>query len=119
MALLAVLGDLQRVVAAAEIGAGVLPVLVEEEVVEPAAQVVVVRHVLARRAQRVVLVEVPPHRGQPAGQRAVAWAVHLGGVAPHRIEEVVERAFLEDEIAVGIGLAEIEIGIDQQSYNFV
>src|SRR4029077_7086250 len=47
------LGGLQIVVVAAEIGAAVLPVLVEEEVIERAREVVVMGDVAPRPADRV------------------------------------------------------------------
>ena len=69
MALLGDLRLLQRLVAAREIGAGVLPVAIEEQAVEPAVQVVVVRHVALRARRRVVLVDAAL---QPAECRAQA-----------------------------------------------
>ena len=53
---------LQRLVAAREIGAGVLPVAVQEQAVEAAVQIVVMRHVALRAGRRVVLVDAPLDR---------------------------------------------------------
>ena len=58
---------LQRLVAAREVGAGVLPVAVEEQAVEPAVQIVVVRDVALRAGGRIVLVDAPLNSADSAG----------------------------------------------------
>ena len=50
----------QRLVAAREVGARILPVAIQEQAVEPAVQVVVMGDVAPRAAGRVELVEAPP-----------------------------------------------------------
>ena len=76
---LVALGLLQRVAVAQEVGAGVLQALVQEQPVEIVAEVVVVRDVLLRPADRVGLLEAaqaprnPPQRLlQRIGARATA-----------------------------------------------
>ncbi len=63
MALLGELGVVERGVGGLEIGAAILPVGVEEQGIEPAVEVVVVRHVAARALARIEL-------GEAAGEEA-------------------------------------------------
>ena len=65
MALLGELRLVERLIGRLEIGAGILPVGVEEERVEPAVEIVVVRDVAPRAAARIELLQVAgePRRG--------------------------------------------------------
>ena len=98
-----------------EIGAGILPVAVQEEVVQLVRQIVVVRDVGLRPRDRIVLMEAPQQRlaeapgapermleGDPAADRA-------------DVHEVVERALLDRQRAVHIGLADMEIGVEREA----
>jgi hypothetical protein len=62
--LLVLLGRLKRVVLRAEIGAGVLPVRIEEKLVEASRQVVVMGDVLAGARCRIDLLKPPDQRLQ-------------------------------------------------------
>ena len=55
MALLGKLGVVERLVGALEIAAAILPVGVEEQRIEPAVEIVVMRHIVARAPARVEL----------------------------------------------------------------
>ena len=65
----------QRLIAAAEIGAGILPVAIEEQAVEPAVQIVVMRDVLLGARGWVVLVEPsfqpPQETAEPQDRQAI------------------------------------------------
>ena len=84
VALLRRLRLVDRLVAAREIGAGILPVAIEEEAVEPAVQVVVVRRVAPRAARGVELRDAThrdvealaqrQHRMPPSGRARLASA---------------------------------------------
>ena len=72
VALLGGLRFFQRFVAPREIGAGILAVPVQEQAVQPAIQVIVVRDIAARPARRVVLQQAPAERAEmfvPAQRR--------------------------------------------------
>ena len=98
-----------------EIGAGVLPVAVEEQLVERAREVVVMRDVAARPASRVELLDPaqahvdPPHH--PV--EGVVAASDLD-VTADEVEEVVERGVLDGQQAVHVGLAGINVGPQEQ-----
>ena len=57
MTLLRGLRVFERFIRIVEIGAGILPVGIEEEIIERVGQVVVMGDVLARAPQRIVLLE--------------------------------------------------------------
>ncbi len=103
----------QRVVGGLEVGAGILLVVVEEQVVELARQVVVMRHVLLRLADRIVLrhraqpVPQPQHRLLQPERILVPQALHA---EPEKAAQVV---VLDGQGAVHIGLADREIGLGQ------
>src|SRR3546814_9595094 len=58
MPLLVVLRDLQRIVVAGEIGAGILPVGIEKKAEQLVREVVMVRHLLLRPSDGVVVLDV-------------------------------------------------------------
>ena len=105
---------LQALVVVEEVGAGVLHALVEEQLVEVVAEVVVVRDVLLRLADRIGLLEaLQPQR-------------HLAQHLLHRVrgerqavdgkqrQEIPERRVLEAQAAVHVGFAGVELGIEEQ-----
>ncbi len=98
-----------------EIGAGVLPVGIEEQVVEAVGQVVVVGDVGPRARHRVVLVKPAQEAAEAIGEMAdphpLALAPAVGGA---EIEEVVEAALLHRQPAVHVGLAEGQIRADEE-----
>ncbi len=109
VALLGRLRLLQSHVRPLEIGAGILQVLIEEPAIEVERQVVVVRNVApCGRAGVSGLANLPPpapHRpGFASGSRPL-------GVAGAKIQQVADRAALQDQAAVHIGLADAQIGL--------
>ena len=112
--LLVELGLLERLVAVLEVGAGILPVAVEEEIVELAVEVVVVRHVALRLADRIVLFD-PADRPLPEiGPADERRGVDRRHVAAQEIEQVVDVAVLDRQLAVHVGFAEGEAGMKNQ-----
>ncbi len=93
---------------AAEIGAGILTVLVEEQIVEPIGQIVVMGYVPAGTAQRIVLVE-PAQRAertiQDPSERALGERFDI-----HReqIDKIVKVALFDRKRPFHKGFAEIE-----------
>ena len=112
------LGDLrlfQRLVAVREVGAGVLPVAIEEQAVEPAVQVVVVRDVAPRAVRRVVLVDAAPddaEGGAQPGDRMARGVRHH--VEREHLDHVVDAAAVRDQATVHVGLADRERRVQHQ-----
>ncbi len=106
MVLLVDLGLLERLIAGLEIGAGILAVAVEEEVVELVVEVVVMRDVALRPADRIVLLE-DPHQALPAvGPAYERRAFQCGHVAAQQIKQVVDvAAAFDGEQALHVGFA--------------
>jgi hypothetical protein len=115
MALLVRLRLLEILVRMGEVGAAVLPVAVEKQVVQPIRQVVMMGDVGLGPADRIVLVqmaqEVPADLEHAPGRGGIGVVVPVGRADVH---EIVERALLDRERAVHVGLAEMEVGIERQ-----
>ena len=110
------LGELrvvERLVGRLEIGAGVLPVRIEEKRIQPAVEIVMMRDVAlcARGAvellQPAVEVADDPLRPRPARRHAVR------RLAEHECEEIGDRAFLYAQRTVHVGFAEPKFRIEQ------
>jgi hypothetical protein len=107
--LLGALRRLETFPARRMVGARVLPLAVEEQRVELAGKVVVVRHVPRRPAARVALVDQAqeparhcyPRRGVPPGEAAV-------DVVRREQEQFGDVALLEDDAPVHVAFAEGE-----------
>ena len=97
-----------------EIGAGILPVLVQEDVIERAGEVIVVRHVLARLADRIGLLQPldppPDCIGQVQRQRGL----HGFDVLEQQPQHVVNGAVRHVQRAIHVGLAEMQVRVDDQ-----
>src|SRR6202000_2613896 len=94
------LGGVDVVVGAEKIGAGILPIVVEEEVVKLVRQIVVMRHVLSRADDRVVLVQ-SPHDSSHAVYRAPhRGTVHQLVVAGEQLDQRIDVAAFERQRAV-------------------
>ena len=112
--LLGQLRFLQRAVGPLEVGAAVLLVGIEEQLVEPTVEIVVVGDVAARAPGIVAADDAA--RKEAAACRACAQeasALRLG-VAQHELEEIVDGAALDDEAAVHEQLAQAQLGIDDR-----
>ena len=112
VALLGELGVVERLVRRFEIGAAILLVAVEEERIEPAVEVVVVRDIVARARPQIELLQAAEQIAhEPRRQRPIRRGNAL--LAQQDREHVGDRALLDDEGAVHIGFAELELGIEQ------
>ena len=110
---MASLGVVERLLGALEIAAAVLPVGVEEQRIEPAIEIVMMRHVVARAPARIELLQTAVKEAQqPLRPRPVR---NVGILAKHDGQHVGDRAPLDHERAVHIGLAEFELGIEENS----
>ena len=109
--LLGELGVVERLTGRFEIGAGVLPVGIEEQRVEPAVEIVVVGDVALARRAPVELLEPPPdiphHRSGASPGRCAACSR-----ATRSSRSAIEPC-LHHEGAVHVGFAELELGIEQ------
>ena len=116
MPLLGELRLFQRFVAAREVGAGVLPVAIEEQTVEPPVQIIVVRDVAPRAMCGIVLVEAAPKHAE---RRAHAGDGMAGGARHHverqHLDHVVEAASIRDPSAIHVGLAQPQHRVDDQA----
>ena len=100
-----------------EVGAGILAVAVEEEVVELVLEVVVVGDVALRLADRIVLLDRPDpalHGVGPAHHRR---RFECGDVAAQEIEQVVDvAAAFDGQRAVHVGLAQRQAGAHRHAH---
>jgi hypothetical protein len=110
MAAFCQLGIVEGLTGRFEIGAAVLAVGIEKQRIEPVVEIVVMRDIASRApppielAQPAVEITQNPQRPGPEGR--------LRGRSQQDGEHVGDRALLEDERAVHVGLAELEIGIE-------
>ncbi len=101
-----------------EIGAGILPVLVEEQAVQLVAEIVVVGHIALRAPRSIALAQAPRGEAQPVGgahQRVRPQLRRRPHIAHHQRQEVVDRAGLDQQSAVGIQLAQAQLGIGHEA----
>jgi hypothetical protein len=115
VALLGKLGVVERLIRRLEVAAAVLPVGVEEQGIELAVEIVVMRDVAPRPRPRIELhqaaIEVAdePLRSRPERRLAVP------PLPEDDAEHVGNRALLDDEAAVHIGLAEPQLWIKENA----
>ena len=115
MQLLVRLGGFQVVVVAGEIGAAVLAVLVEKQVIKGAREVVVMGDIAACPRDWVVAVY---HAGKSAELLAqnLAWmAFQMGDVAPDQVENLIDRAVLAGKPPVHPGFPESELRVEEEA----
>ena len=111
MALLGKLGILERAVVGLEIGAGILPVAVEEEIVELAREIVVMGDVVLGLADRIVLVDALQHLAKAIGRlRDFRQGMRLGILHQDR-KQIVDGALRQLEAAVHVAFAKVEVGV--------
>ena len=91
--LLGLLRFFKRLVALGEIGAGVLPIAIEEQAVQPSIEVIVMRDVPASTRSRIELIDRAPNPDnrppKPSDKVALAIGPEIG---EQHIEDVVDRA---------------------------
>ncbi len=105
---------LDVVVVVREIAARILPVGIQEQIVQPTGQVVVVGDIGPGTARRIVLVQMaqpPGDHVERALERPPEGVVDIEGTDT---QEVVQGALLDRQLAVHVGFAEIEIGVDRK-----
>ena len=114
MRLLGSLRFLQAHLGLPEIGAGILPVFVEEEIVERRRQVIMMRHVLPRAMGRVPLVEAascPPRGLRRPAPPQMTRTFHVHGQEGQKPAQVV---IAYGQAAIHIALAQGHIGGQHQ-----
>ena len=114
MALLRQLRVVERLAGLLEIGAGILPVGVEEEVVEAGVEVVVARDVLLRPRAAVALVQAAKRDPRPIDRLDPRERRKILEVLRAEIEKLIKRAFGDDDAPVHEEFAEVGRGIDQK-----
>ena len=97
VALLGELGIVERLVGRLEIGAAILLVAVEEERIEPAVEVVVVRDVVAGAGPRIELLQAAEQIARPAAAATPNSARRSRSCRSSDREHVGNRALLDDE----------------------
>src|SRR5215813_14362496 len=115
---MAPLGELrivERLVGGLEIGATVLSVGIQEQGIELAVQIIVVRDIAPRARPRIEL-QHPAQEiaDEPLRRRPVRWPTVASLTQRHR-EDVGDRAAFDHEAAVHIGFAELEFGVDNNA----
>ena len=116
VALLVELGLLERLLAGLEVGAGILPVAVEEEIVELAVEVVVMGDVALRPARSDCTARAQrSQRCRAYDHCTVGVASSADDVAAEQIEQVVDVAVLDGELAVHVGFAQRQPRPQRQS----
>ena len=101
----------------AEIGAGILHVLVEEEPIELGRYVVMMPRMLGRRADRIGLMPAPQRAPDLAHHFLRAVAVERGAIDREQQQEIVDAAaLLEGQLAVHISLGGIKLRIGEELF---
>ena len=113
VALFGELRIIERLVGALEIGAAILPVGVEEERIQPAVEIVMVRDIPARAGSRIELFETAVKETQQPLQSRPMW--HFGLLPEGDRQHVGDGALFDDKTAVHIGFAEFQFGIEQDA----
>ena len=112
MALLGELRILERLIGRFEIGAGILPVAIEEEIVQRAGEIVVMGNVLLGGADRVVLVETLQGDARLVEELEDCRARPALEISQEQFEHLIDGALLQFEAARHVGLAQIAIRIE-------
>jgi hypothetical protein len=113
MTLLGELGVVERLPGVLKITAAVLAVGIEEQGIEPAVEIVVVRSVAARAPTRIELLQTAidvtpqPLRAAPIG--------NFGILAERDGKNVGDGAFFDDKTTVHVSFAELEFGVEQNA----
>src|SRR5712691_3567559 len=115
VAFLGELGVIERLVAGLEIGAAVLPVGVEEQRIELAVEIVVVRDVAPRPRARIELLQAAIEKtDEPLQLRPRGWPA-VATLTKHDGKDVGDRALLDHDAAIHVGFAESQLGIDEDA----
>ena len=114
MALLGQLGLFQRLPLALEIGAGILPIRVEEEPIEPSVEIVMPGDVAPGVLAIVALMEAAQRDARVVEHRDPAQAGVRTKVHRAEREKVIEVAVRQLDAAVHVEFPERELGIERQ-----
>ena len=115
MALLVELGLLQCLAGLGEVGTGILAVAVEEEVVELVVEVVVMRDIALRTANRIVLLDQAQDFLEREGPTQQGSGLDGRDVAAEEVEQVVDVAVLHRQVAIHVSFAEREARTQYQA----
>ncbi len=96
-----------------EIGAGILPVAVEEQVVEVPVEVVMVGGVALGTAGGIVVPDAALNEPQPLAQARQLRPGRIVEIPQQNLEEIIDRSLLDEERAVHIGFADGECGVEE------
>ena len=115
VALLGGLRVIERLAGILKIGAGILPVGVEEEIVKPLIEIVVAGDVALGVAPMVALMEAAKRQARPVQRLGPGLILEVGEVARAELQEVVELAFGYDHPSVHIEFAERKRRIEHEA----
>ena len=104
---------LQRRVGVLKIGAGVLQVGIQEQPIDTIVDVVVVNRVAPRPPQGVVLKKRARDRAQDPQGIASHTPPRPAEVLDSEVQEIRDRALLDDDVAIHVKFAESQLGVDQ------
>ena len=112
VALLGQLGFGQGLAGIFEKGAGILPVAVEEQIIEAAIEIIMMGHVAPRPAPWIELMQAAEGLAQHEGEAHAKGGVLRGeGRGGEDIQKLIDTALLHHQGAVHVGLAQAQIGI--------
>ena len=113
--LLGELSVVKRLFRRFEIGAAILPVGVQEQRVKPAVQIVVMRDIASRARAMVVLVDAPSAVAQHGTRPRKEWKPVTARLREQEGEQIGYRAAFQHEVAVHIGFAEAQFGMQHHA----
>ena len=87
-------------------------VRVEEELIKPAVEIVVMRHIAPRARAQIELLDAAKQLADHA-QRHRPFRRRLALLPQEDSEDISDRALFDDERAVHIGFAQPKLGIEQ------
>ena len=114
VALLCGLRVVERLAGIFEIGAGILAVRIEEEVIEARIEVVVLRDIAPGAPPVVALVQAAKRQARLIQRLDPGQALQFGEVARAQLQDVVKAALGDDEAPVRVKFAEGQRRIENQ-----
>ena len=102
------LGGVEIVAVVAKIGAGILPIAVEKQLVELIGKIVVMSGISPRARHRVELVEAAQQPGRAVQQPLQLPLRHRVQIELQQLDQVVKAAFLDPQRAVHKSLRQME-----------
>ena len=112
MAFLGLLRLIQSHVGMLEIGAAILPIRVQKQVIQFTRQVIVMRHIGARLVDRVELRETPPEKPSRLARFLEPGHPRAGLVTDRQRQKPAQIIALDDVIAIHIALTDPQIGLE-------